>query len=75
MAPVMVSTAPVISVSLDQVSGSRTRTRSYHRTSTAAGQRTNNSPRNASDERSFTSAVMRAVVASLSTDTQTSKRS
>jgi ribosomal protein L13 len=72
----MMSTAvPVISVSLDQISGSRTRTRSYHRTSTAAGQRTNNSPRNAADERSFASAVMRTVKASLSTDAQTSKRS
>ena len=68
--------APVISVPLDQVSRSRTRAGSNQRTFPAAGQRPNNSSHSASDERSFASAVVRtAVVASLSTDTYTSKRS
>ena len=76
MAPVIVSMSPVISVPLDQVSRSRTRAGSNQRTFSPTDYRATNSSNSASDERSFGSAVVSAaVVASLSADTQTSKRS
>ena len=80
MASVIVSIAPMISVPLDQVSRASTGPSSNQRTFPPADERATNSPHSASDKRAFGSAVVTTAivvsrVASLSGDTQTSKRS